>query len=155
MTNSVFRGRTAELKLLDKKFRQNGFVMTVLYGRRRVGKTRLINKFLQDHDCRRISFTTVEREEKELLSMMTESVLMALAPDLAGCCEKSRPFVFLFYAPLLPPFLCPADLSPEEKPDDGQITAGTPHPECNGSLPASGSSGCVSGRGIHESAEVL
>ena len=84
MTNSVFRGRTAELKLLDKKFRQNGFVMTILYGRRRVGKTRLINKFLQDHDCRRISFTAVEREEKELLSMMTESVLMALAPDMAG-----------------------------------------------------------------------
>ena len=30
----IFRGRQAELKILDKKFKQNGFIMTVLYGRR-------------------------------------------------------------------------------------------------------------------------
>ena len=81
---NLFRGRTAELKILDKKFRQHGFVMTILYGRRRVGKTKLINKFIQEHDCKYISFTAVEREESELLSMMTESVLMALSPDMAG-----------------------------------------------------------------------
>lgn len=80
----VFRGRTAELGILNKKFSQKGFVMTVLYGRRRVGKTKLINQFMQAHDCRRISFTAVEREASELLSMMTETVLMALSPDLAG-----------------------------------------------------------------------
>ena len=80
----IFRGRSAELKILDKKFKQKGFVMTVLYGRRRVGKTRLVNKFIQEHDCKSISFTAVEREESELLSMMTESVLTALAPDMLG-----------------------------------------------------------------------
>ncbi|MCR5357575.1 MAG: AAA family ATPase [Lachnospiraceae bacterium] len=80
----VFRGRTAELKILDRKYNENGFVMTVLYGRRRVGKTKLINKFMKEHDCKNISFTAVEREESELLSMMTESVLMALAPDMVG-----------------------------------------------------------------------
>lgn len=58
--------------------------MTVLYGRRRVGKTMLINKFMKDHDCRKISFTAVEREEKELLSLMTESVLLALDPGMEG-----------------------------------------------------------------------
>ena len=79
---NVFRGRTAELKVLDKKFKQDGFVMTVLYGRRRVGKTKLINKFMQEHDCKKISFTSVEREETELLSLMTESVLTVLAPDM-------------------------------------------------------------------------
>ena len=79
-----FRGRVAELNALDKKYRKDGFAMTVLYGRRRVGKTMLINKFMQEHDCRNISFTAVEREESELLSMMTESVLFALAPDMAG-----------------------------------------------------------------------
>ena len=69
--NDVFRGRTAELNALNKKFKQNGFVMTVLYGRRRVGKTRLINEFMQGHDCKKIYFTCVEREESELLSLMT------------------------------------------------------------------------------------
>ncbi len=80
----VFRGRTEELKLLDKKYRQDGFVMTVLYGRRRIGKTMLINRFMSEHDCRHISFTAVERGEAELLSMMTESVLTALAPEMSN-----------------------------------------------------------------------
>ncbi len=80
----VFRGRTAELGILDKKFKQSGFVMTVLYGRRRVGKTSLVNKFLHDHNCKSISFTAVERGEAELLSLMTESVLNALSPELSG-----------------------------------------------------------------------
>ena len=79
----IFRGRITELKILDKKYKQKGFVMTVLYGRRRVGKTRLVNRFMQEHDCKRIFFTAVEREETELLSMMTEAVLLALAPDMA------------------------------------------------------------------------
>ena len=80
----VFRGRASELRILDKKIKQNGFVMTVLYGRRRVGKTKLINKFMHDHDYKCVSFTAVERGEAELLSMMTESVLNALAPELLG-----------------------------------------------------------------------
>ncbi len=80
----VFRGRTAELKVLEKKYRQDGFVMTVLYGRRRIGKTKLINEFMQKCDCKKISFTSVEREESELLSMMTESVLASLAPEISA-----------------------------------------------------------------------
>ena len=38
----VFRGRNTELKILEKKYSQDGFIMTVIYGRRRIGKTRLI-----------------------------------------------------------------------------------------------------------------
>lgn len=80
----IFRGRVTELNIFERKYKQEGFVMAVLYGRRRVGKTRLVNQFMQEHDCKRISFTAVEREETELLSMMTESVLMSLAPDMVG-----------------------------------------------------------------------
>ena len=80
----TFRGRTTELKILENKFKKNGFVMTILYGRRRIGKTRLINKFISGHNCNSISFTAVERGEAELLSMLTESVLKALTPDLLG-----------------------------------------------------------------------
>lgn len=81
---NAFRGRAAELAILEQKYRKNGFVMAVIYGRRRVGKTRLVNQFLSGKNCKVISFTAVEREEPELLSMMTESVLLALAPELAG-----------------------------------------------------------------------
>ncbi len=82
--NDIFRGRLTELKILDKRFNQNGFHMTVLYGRRRIGKTKLINKFIHEHECKSISFTSVERGESELLSMMSESVLQALAPEMLG-----------------------------------------------------------------------
>ncbi len=67
----VFRGRKNELNILNKKFKQSGFVMTVLYGRRRIGKTKLINKFMSDCKCKKISFTSVERVEAVLLSMMS------------------------------------------------------------------------------------
>ena len=80
----TFRGRTTELRILENKFQKKGFVMTILYGRRRIGKTSLINKFISSHDCKCISFTAVERGEAELLSMLTESVLSAVAPDLLG-----------------------------------------------------------------------
>ncbi|RKM54427.1 hypothetical protein D6853_12940 [Butyrivibrio sp. X503] len=82
--SEIFRGRTKELAILDKKYKQSGFSMIVLYGRRRIGKTMLINKFIAEHKCKHISFTAVERGESELLSMMTESVLSALAPDMLG-----------------------------------------------------------------------
>ena len=78
----IFRGRTTELKILENKFQKNGFAMTILYGRRRIGKTRLINKFISGHSCKTISFTAVERGETELLSMLTEAVLSSLAPEL-------------------------------------------------------------------------
>lgn len=81
---TIFRGRKTELKILDRKYKQDDFVMTVLYGRRRIGKTMLVNKFMMEHNCKQISFTSVERGETELLSMMTESVLTALAPELLG-----------------------------------------------------------------------
>ena len=80
----IFRGRRAELKILDKKFKQNSFIMTVLYGRRRIGKTMLINKFMHEQNCKSISFTSVERGETELLSLMTEAVLTSLSPELLG-----------------------------------------------------------------------
>ncbi len=79
-----FRGRSAELLALDQKFRQQGFVLTVLQGRRRIGKTRLVTQFMKGHPCRSIFFSAAERAEPELLSMMSETVLEALAPDLAG-----------------------------------------------------------------------
>ncbi len=79
-----FRGRSTELRILDTKFNKSGFAMAILYGRRRIGKTRLINKFISSKKCKTISFTAVERGESELLLMMTESVLMALAPELRG-----------------------------------------------------------------------
>ena len=114
---SVFRGREKELEILDQKFQNEGFVMSVIYGRRRIGKTRLINKFIERHSCKSISFTAVERGETELLSLMSDAVLKALAPDMLGdirfdsfeklfeyvgkCAEKERIIFFIDEYPYL------------------------------------------------------
>lgn len=43
----MFIGRKAELATLEETFRKPGFQMTVIYGRRRIGKSTLIRKFLE------------------------------------------------------------------------------------------------------------
>ena len=41
----MFVGREEELGALERLYRKSGFQMVVLYGRRRVGKTTLLDKF--------------------------------------------------------------------------------------------------------------
>ena len=79
-----FYGRKTELGIFDTRFSKTGFTMIILYGRRRIGKTSLVNKFINQHSCKSISFTAVERGEVELLTMLTESVLESIAPELLG-----------------------------------------------------------------------
>lgn len=82
-----FLGRKAELEILQKKFDSDNFCMTIIYGRRRIGKTMLVNEFMKSQDCRKIAFTAVEQNEKALLAMMTNTVLSSLAPEMIGVVE--------------------------------------------------------------------
>ena len=47
----VFIGREKELADLEELYAQNRFQLFVLYGRRRVGKTTLLNQFCKDKDA--------------------------------------------------------------------------------------------------------
>ena len=78
-----FRGRKKELDILQKKYDRDGFCLSIIYGRRRIGKTTLVNEFIKRQECKKISFVAVEQGEKELLSMMKNEVLNALAPEMA------------------------------------------------------------------------
>ncbi len=44
--NLKFIDREAEMEFLDRKYKEGGFQLLVLYGRRRVGKTELITRFM-------------------------------------------------------------------------------------------------------------
>ena len=44
-----FVGRDRELKKLNELYQEEEFQFVVIYGRRRVGKTMLINEFLTPH----------------------------------------------------------------------------------------------------------
>lgn len=47
----VFIGREKELNDLNTLYRQDKFQLFVLYGRRRVGKTTLLNEFCKGKDA--------------------------------------------------------------------------------------------------------
>lgn len=84
-----FRGRISELRSLQNRYNCEEFQMIVLYGRRRIGKTELMNEFMRRQSCRSISFTATEQSENDLLSIMTETVLSELSPDMVGVVQFS------------------------------------------------------------------
>lgn len=69
----MFIGRNTELKALDKLYRSNKFEFAVIYGRRRVGKTALINEFSKDKDT--IFFTGVETNAKQNLENFSRCIM--------------------------------------------------------------------------------
>jgi len=46
----TFVNRNEELELLENKYNSNNFELIVIYGRRRIGKTELVKRFIKDKD---------------------------------------------------------------------------------------------------------
>lgn len=67
----MFIGRTKELSELERRYAQPGFQFPVIYGRRRIGKTRLLQEFLRHK--RAIYFMATEQNERELLAGLTQA----------------------------------------------------------------------------------
>lgn len=71
--SKMFVGREKELNILNNQFKSNKFEFTVIYGRRRVGKTAIINEFIKDKKA--IYFTGVESNAKQNLQNLSQSIL--------------------------------------------------------------------------------
>lgn len=69
----MFIGRDKELNTLDKLYQSDKFEFVVIYGRRRVGKTALINHFIGDKKS--IYFMGVESNEKQNLENLSKSII--------------------------------------------------------------------------------
>lgn len=69
----MFIGRERELSALDRLYRSSKFEFAVIYGRRRVGKTALINKFIDDKNA--IYFMGVESNAKQNLENLSKSIM--------------------------------------------------------------------------------
>ena len=78
----MFVGRKRELEELDRYYREDAFHFVVFYGRRRVGKTTLINRFIEDKKS--VYFTAVESTAKENLDLLSNQILSVLAPEAPG-----------------------------------------------------------------------
>ena len=58
----MFIGRERELKSLNEVYSKAGFGMTIIYGRRRVGKSYLITEFIKDKKAKFYTATKVGAE---------------------------------------------------------------------------------------------
>lgn len=71
----MFIGRSKELAELDRLYHSDNFELVVMYGRRRVGKTALINSFIEGRNA--IYFMGVESNAKQNLENFTQSIFQA------------------------------------------------------------------------------
>lgn len=69
----MFIGREQELNTLNRLYRSGRFEFAVIYGRRRVGKTALINAFAKDKET--IFFTGVESNAKQNLDNFSRCIM--------------------------------------------------------------------------------
>ena len=69
----MFIGRTQELNTLNRLYASDKFEFAVIYGRRRVGKTALINEFIVDKKA--IYFIGVESNAKQNLENFSQSII--------------------------------------------------------------------------------
>ena len=69
----MFIGREKELSALNRLYDSDQFEFAVMYGRRRVGKTAILNEFVKDKPA--ICFTGVETSEKQNLENFSRSIL--------------------------------------------------------------------------------
>lgn len=69
----MFVGRERELESLNKLYTSDRFEFVVIYGRRRVGKTALINQFISDKSA--IYFMGVESNAKQNLENFSQNIL--------------------------------------------------------------------------------
>lgn len=82
----MFVGREREISKLNKMYQSEKFEFAVLYGRRRVGKTTLIQEFIRDKDS--FYYMSVEGTKKENLSGLSK-VLLSKSDLLSSTAEFS------------------------------------------------------------------
>lgn len=78
----MFIGRERELNKLNELYHAKGFQFPVIYGRRRVGKTALINEFIKDKEA--IFFTGIESNAQQNLENFSRSILSFTDAALAN-----------------------------------------------------------------------
>jgi AAA+ ATPase superfamily predicted ATPase len=78
-----FVGRTPELNLLDELYASRKSEFLVLYGRRRVGKTRLLTEWLTTRKIKPIFFVSEQDSKESLLRQFSQIVYKKTFPSLS------------------------------------------------------------------------
>ena len=78
----MFIGRKNELRVLEETYKKPGFQMTVIYGRRRIGKSRLITEFIKN---KRASYYVASQSSfQDNVKKWSAGFIMDLFPTMEG-----------------------------------------------------------------------
>ena len=91
----MFIGRQKELQILEKKYKSDRFEFIVVYGRRRVGKTTLINEFCKGKNS--VSFLSTKESREILIREFNDLMHSKLCPDLPVPSFTDFTSLFTFY----------------------------------------------------------
>ena len=75
-----FIGRADELRKLNELYETEGFHMAVVYGRRRIGKSTLLTKFIQDKKA--VYYVATKVGTQRNVELLTKEVMSVLAPEM-------------------------------------------------------------------------
>ncbi|MCD7806017.1 MAG: ATP-binding protein, partial [Lachnospiraceae bacterium] len=75
----MFYCREEELRLMNSRYEKGRFECIVIYGRRRVGKTALINEFCKDK--RTIYFSALNASSQENLEALSRAIFTCKTPE--------------------------------------------------------------------------
>ncbi len=90
----MFIGRERELASLKEFYEKDGIGMTVIYGRRRIGKSTLIAEFVKDK--KNIFYTATKVGVTRNLELFSNQVLQVLMPEIEDISFKTIEAVFDF-----------------------------------------------------------
>ncbi len=88
----MFIGREKELESLKEVYSKGGFGMTIIYGRRRVGKSTLITEFIKDKKA--IFYTATKVGAERNLELFSKQVMDILDPAYSDASFSSIENVF-------------------------------------------------------------
>ncbi len=88
----MFIGREKELKSLNEVYSKENFGMTIIYGRRRVGKSYLITEFIKNKKA--IFYTATKVGAERNLELFSKQVLDVLDPEYSDAIFPSIESIF-------------------------------------------------------------
>lgn len=74
----MFIGREYELSELEKLYKKSTFQFAIIYGRRRVGKTRIIQEFIKNKKA--IFFSAIESTSRRNLDQLSKTIYSTIMP---------------------------------------------------------------------------
>ena len=90
----IFIGRERELASLKEFYEKDGIGMTVIYGRRRIGKSTLITEFVKDKKT--IFYTATKVGKNRNLELFSKQVVDLLMPGVENISFHTTEAVFDF-----------------------------------------------------------